>query len=366
MPVHVKLEEDRLRTEYDEKNSEHVQSQRKARIKEYAKLVLPAAKANYDIDLFLDEFFLRDESKAISAMKLPGLNNRSMMHAAAEKIPGLHTISHGTEPTRTLAIGWDRNAVFSAAATGSAEEDKKRPVQQDAGWQARTDKHRALTATRDSSKVGRQIRVHHASGTFSVRCDEFASQWPEDASNFHLRFTGARFAIFNLGVLEGVMRFGITHKSATSDGFDSEDDYKDSESEHEETSLLKNPKSSSKNPKKRSLTSPGSAIPALKRVKLPPTTTSSPLRLYFQWRGRETGEGVIQLDSDKNPANTGYIEMSDKRCVAFSGVANFGFAGEKVRFEGFKTQLLGGPLTMKWESLSEDAYERERVARWRR
>lgn len=76
---------------------------------------------------------------------------------------------------------------------------------------------------------------------------------------------------------------------------------------------------------------------------------------------------MIQLDNDDdtNPIHTGYIDFSDKRCVAFSGVGNFGFAGNSVRFEGFITQLLGGPLTMKWPDFDREVYESERVGRWR-
>lgn len=361
MPVRVKLEEDSLRTEYDAKNGDHVQSQKDARRSEYGKLVLPAAKANYDIDLFLEEFFLRDQSRAILAMRLPGLENRSTVHAAAEKIPGLHTVSHGREPSRTLAIGWDKNAVFSATASESVEQDKKRLPQEDAGWQARMEKHRAIIGKSGNPRVGRHLRVHHAYGTFSVRCDDIAKQWPEGASNYVLRFVGGRFAIFNFGILEGVMRFGLDRASAICDDFDSEDDHRTTDSEGGETPLPKNSKSPGKNPKKRPLSTP-SSVPASKRHKPP---TSNPLRLYFQWRGRDTSEGMIQVDDDANPTHTGYIDMLDKRCVTFSGTANFGFAGNSVRFEGFKTQFLGGPMTMKWEHFSREAYERERANRWR-
>lgn len=225
MPAHAKLEEDRLRNEYNKINDDHVQSQKTARREEYAKLILPADKANYDIDLFLDEFFLRDESKAISAMKLPGLKSRAMVHAAVEKIPGLHTVSHGTEPSRILAIGWDESAIYSAAASGSAEQGKKRLAQEDAGWQAKMEKHRAIIAKHKGPGVGRRLRVHHPHGTFSVRCDDIAEQWPDWAGSYVLRFTSDRYAIFGFGILQGIMRFGVDRESAISDDFNSEDDY---------------------------------------------------------------------------------------------------------------------------------------------
>lgn len=359
VPVHAKLDE--LQSEYDKENSYYVQIQKTARMNEYAKLVLLTVKANYDIDLFLDEFFLRDESKAIMAMKLPGLDNISMVQAAAEKIPGLHTVSHGIEPTRTLAIGWDRNAVFGAAASASAEQGKKRPTPEDAVWKARMEKHQALIETCGIPRAGRQLRIHHLRGIFSIRCDDIAKQWPEDATNCVIRFTGVRFAIFNFGVLEGVMRFGLDRESAICDEFDSEGGYTNSDFDEDETAPSKAPNRAAPTPQKRSWHAPASASASSKRHK---PSSSNPLRLYFQWRGRETREGMIQLDDDTNPTNTGYIDMSDERCMAFSGVANFGFAGEKVRFDGFKTQLLSGPATNKWKGFSKEVYEKERAGRW--
>lgn len=356
MPVHVSLGDNGLSTEYDKMNGERVQVQKDARMKEYTKLVLPADKANYDVDLFLEEFFSKDHSRAILAMKLPGLENGATLHAAVEKVPGLHIISYGGEHTRTLTIGWDIIAVLKAAASGSAEQSKKRQPQEDAGWQAIMEEHRALVAKHGSPKVGQQVRVHYPQGTFSVRSDDIAAQRPEGASDYVLRFRGTRFATFAFGVVHGIMRFGVDLASATSDEFDTEDD---SESEGGSTSpfYASTPKISDKHPKKRSFNFPPASIPAPKRRK--PSSSSNPLRLYFQWRGRDTVEGMILLDDDTNPTHTGYIDMSDERCVAFSGVGNFGFLGHKARFEGVMTGKWGGPMAVKWENFSREVYEWE-------
>ena len=219
VPVRVKLEEDSLRNEYDTKN-----------------------------DLVLNEFFLRDQSRAILAMKLPGLDNRSVVHAAAEKIPGLHTASHGREPSRTLAIGWDENAVFNAAASASGEQDKKRLLQKDAGWQARVEKARSNRCqARETKRVGRQLRVHHPHGNFfrPMRryCDAVVGKTL--AITFYvLRFTLYDGAIRHLqqlqGDLQGVMRFGVDRASAVCNEFDSEDDHSTSESEADEKTPLPN------------------------------------------------------------------------------------------------------------------------------
>lgn len=354
-----------MRIEYDKRNGDHIKSQKAARTKEYHKLVSPTAKANYDVDLFLNEYFLKDQSRAIKAMQLPGLANRSVVHAAAEKIHGLHTISHGREPNRTLAIGWDRNAIYAAAASGSAEQVKQSRTQDDPVWEARMEKHQALVKKCEIPSDGQQVCMPFFYGNFAIRCDEIAEQWSEGASSYNLRFVGGRSAIFNFGVLEGVMRFGPDQESVTRDEYDSEDDYADSsdEDDKDESPPLKTSNRTAPNPSKRPMHNPPPSARAPKRAK--PSSSSTPLRLYLQWRGRETGESQIQLDSKTDPTHTGHIDFSDARCVTFSGVADFGFVGRQVRFEGFETQHLGGPQTKKWGDYSEEMYERERVGRWR-
>lgn len=395
--------ENSLRVEYDKKNSDHVQSQKTARKEKYDKLVSPTAKADYDVDLFLDEFFLSDQSRAIKAIRLPGLANRSEVHGAAEKIHGLHTVSHGREPNRTLAVGWDRHAVFTAAASASAEHSKQRQTQEDAAWEAIMKKHQALVKKCNIPKTDQHVPTNYYYGNFAIRCDEIAAQWPKNTSSYNLRFVGGRSAIFNFGVLEGVMRFGPDRESVMCDEHDSEEDddtdsddeddedddtdsddeddedddtdSDDEDDDKDESPPLKTPPSNRTvaNPLKRTMNNPSPSVPAPKRAKQTPpssplttTTTPTPLRLYFQWRGRETGESQIQLDSSEtNPTHTGYLDFPDARCVTFSGVGDFGFVGHEIKFEGFKTQFMGGPATKKWEDYSEEVYETKRVGRWR-
>ena len=102
--------------------------------------------------------------------------------------------------------------------------------------------------------------------------------------------------------------------------------------------------------------------------------TSGRRRLPFLWRGRETGEGKIQLDNDKSPSNVGTLEFVDAACTRFHRLININLVGERVEFDGYRIgkgpKVVGGRGTagvgsVSWEALSEQAYESERVGRWR-
>ena len=57
-------------------------------------------------------------------------------------------------------------------------------------------------------------------------------------------------------------------------------------------------------------------------------------RLHVLRRGRETGEGEIELH--RNRSNAGYIDFTDDHCVEFNGVINAALLGKDVPFFGYK------------------------------
>ncbi|KAI1340075.1 hypothetical protein F5Y15DRAFT_415497 [Xylariaceae sp. FL0016] len=87
-----------------------------------------------------------------------------------------------------------------------------------------------------------------------------------------------------------------------------------------------------------------------------------PFRLHFLWRGREKGEGVIQLDPERE--HRGYLDFDTKEASTFHGVFQGSFLGQDVSFSGNKiSEQSGQPNTgmgREWEDYSEQAYERER------
>jgi hypothetical protein len=84
-------------------------------------------------------------------------------------------------------------------------------------------------------------------------------------------------------------------------------------------------------------------------------------RIWFQWRGRETGEGVIQLPSGNE--NRGYFDV----CVAeatLDGSLSSDLIGRNKKFTAYKVSDEPRSWPEDWESFSEAAYERERNKRW--
>ncbi|CAM6096196.1 unnamed protein product [Calypogeia fissa] len=115
-----------------------------------------------------------------------------------------------------------------------------------------------------------------------------------------------------------------------------EEDEEEEEEENEDFHLGKNEKISEKQPK-----------------------------LKFRWRGRETGEGVIELDSDRELCEVtfsgrGGSKMSGVFCNSLVGKCTF--TGVKVdtkqRGEG------GYNIQEQWQEHNGRAYESERVGRW--
>ncbi|KAK5686122.1 hypothetical protein LTS10_002236 [Elasticomyces elasticus] len=82
----------------------------------------------------------------------------------------------------------------------------------------------------------------------------------------------------------------------------------------------------------------------------------------YRWRGRETGESVIDLGSDEQT----YSLIFSERGTKLSGVFGGGLV-ERVEFTGVKMESGGdrqGSSKHECGGLSERSYERERVGRW--
>lgn len=325
------------------------------------------------------------------------------MHAAAEKIRGLHTHSAGEEPYRVLAIGWDRSAVWSAAAEAAAPGYKKLAMERDMEGQARMDQHRKFVKAVSGGKKGTQKAkqqfdmLSQATGEYLVECEHIEEQWSHTAQDgLHMKIVadsdhrGRLVAEFDFGVLEGIMRFrkpgeeplpddgrasGKKKKLDTNAYFEEEEEEEedttsDSESEDE---LLEddgyNKPFSASNKRKQSSSSltaakrkPNSQPAGRSQVKKTRPSPSQNLKLLFLWRGRETGEGEIQLDYDQS--NKGFIEFRNSDCLTFAGVMDSPYF-TKAKLSGYKVARDDGKgIRTTWEEFSEEVYERQRVSRW--
>ncbi|KAK4548251.1 hypothetical protein LTR36_010121 [Oleoguttula mirabilis] len=83
--------------------------------------------------------------------------------------------------------------------------------------------------------------------------------------------------------------------------------------------------------------------------------------MAYRWRGRETGEGEIQLGSDQRSYDLTFTEYGTRLEGVFGGcVERTGFTGMKVRAGGNQQGSSAG----MWGGFSGASYEAERVGRW--
>jgi hypothetical protein len=357
VPESIMAIEGELNQEYEAKCDEL----KKARLEQFSKIGSPTKEAEFDVDLFLAKYFLDengqpDRSKTPKPLPFLDFRDQWSLHTAAEKVPGLHTCSGGTDgDARVWVIGWDRNNVRSVAHEIDAEqraEDMDRA-------KAECEKKQRHVARRGKAEASRAFKPADAVGAYVVECKSISEEW-DNANDLTMNISQGTGPIvlqaeFDFSVLEGVMRLGFDPtllsicSSSEDEGEDSGEEYnRDSDDEVIVTGT------------KRKAVGQSAKQAVSKKAKGGGPSAAHPRRLYLQWRGQETGEGVIQLDN----SNTGYLEFTDARCNAFKGVASFCFVGEKVKFRGYKVNGGSGRMNKRWSDYSEDKYEDACRARW--
>ncbi|OCL08917.1 hypothetical protein AOQ84DRAFT_354257 [Glonium stellatum] len=225
----------------------------------------------------------------------------------------------------------------------NAAEEKRREAEAQAKRDALAQKH-ALVA-RSSGKGG----VWDITGTWRITCPAIESGWPvQNLTLKTYRIDGKTdsqmFAEFDFGIVSGWFRFegsmprGVSgtqkgvktgQKRKRIDEFDVDED---SDEEEINEAFHLSPKD----------------LPSLKQSKW-----------NYRWRGRETGEGEIQTNSDEklNP-----ITFSGEGGAELHGTFECEYLA-KCEFNGFKIEL-GNPreasgisIEEKWRGLNESAHE---------
>jgi hypothetical protein len=81
----------------------------------------PGDKADYDLDLFLEHYFITNgqpnHHKTPDPLSLGGFDDRLGLHLKAGEVPGLYTKSVGPNDNRTLCMGWNIKAADALAAS---------------------------------------------------------------------------------------------------------------------------------------------------------------------------------------------------------------------------------------------------------
>ncbi|KAF1989438.1 hypothetical protein K402DRAFT_391010 [Aulographum hederae CBS 113979] len=310
-------------------------------------------KAFADLEPGLDAFVLKKDWRKLRD-SLPALKLKS----STIKDP----FPKGWE--EWLIIGRDTTAVDSEISSLQEEADQARKAEiarQEAEEKAQQEewdrKHKQVMEA--SHKRG----AWDVTGKYIITCDELSSNW--DIGKMTLTIYRAdnsssseMFARFDFGILTGWFRFeqssepkpkstkksttGSKRKRAVSDtGDDDEEDFQNRShrpwNDGPEYVLAKTDKPSPKNP-----------------------------TMNFRWRGRDSSERQIQLNSDRD---SNAITFSGKGGAKLSGIIETPFAGSCV-FTGKKVEMANPgaapriSIQGRWNELNERAYESERVSRW--
>ena len=327
---------------------------------------------------FLDEGGNPDKSKTPVPIPLPGFSNRSQIHAAAERVPGLKTCSGGHGDDRTVVVGWDRDAVWSVAGQVANQSALKHHQVEEAEWNKLMQRHETFVSQARSRHRAAEFSIYEIGGIYVIKCNEMGSYSSEISCNNTMRLRiiesqrGGCVGIFDFGVITGIMLLdeskerlasrvvSLEKKSEYSyEMQDNPSDETDDGSQMDDSSQTDDSSNELDSSKKRKAEPVEDASRPRKKQK---ESKDNGGTIFLQWRGKETGEGQIQLDGSNE--HVGQLNFPDNDGFEFEGTAAFGFIGKKIRFQGFKIQSLAGPATRSWNDYSEAAYERARVARW--
>ncbi|KAL8788704.1 MAG: hypothetical protein Q9213_001518 [Squamulea squamosa] len=366
MPSRIVTIKDALKKDYDVKNAAHIAQQRRVKHKQFSRLLDPITEANYDIDMFLAKYFLDSNgnptrTKTTVPISLPGFGNRSFLYAAAEKIQGLKTVNGGYGNDRTVVVGWENShpSVWEVAGQVGKVSYETRKKMREANWNRTLQIHRSFVYS--PGKPGDRFDIAFAEGEFAIDFKATAEQWIDNSENMTLTIGAARglnrTGAFQFGIVEGMMRFDTDQHRLLAWCAENKDG-ECSETSGDEGAENDGNDTSEQTPSEqlRGLAT-GSAPPAKRRKR---SRTVEQRRLHFQWRGRETGEGKIQLGNVKSHA--GHLDFVDNACTKFEGYISLELMGQDLAFTGYKISAVGGPVKDSWTNYSKNAYDHAKRA----
>jgi hypothetical protein len=340
-----------------------------------ARLHIPTAEANFDLDRFLAKYFLDSLNGKPAPRKAPDpitlfpfFEHRNRLGAAVALIPGL-CINHakGEYGIHTI-IGWDIDEVRSRVrhmeeevAKEKAKEAAEARAEREREWQQTLQRHHEYV--RRHRVPDSPLKLDDLTGSYVVRCDEIVDSYaPGEVMILDIvkpRNPLSTEAAFYFGMVEGTMLLAMSEDSLQMFREDVEvdsDEDTDQDSDNLRTGVHGN-SGSRKRMAKGSRAAQGSIKRRLR-------TTPKSNRIYLQWAGRETGEGEIQLDTESK--HTGYLDFDESKLSA-KGVFSYpDMFGRDVPFSIFKVADQPSKVPEPWSHFSEKQYNYESRARWGR
>lgn len=364
------------------------------RILRFEACLIPTEEVICDASLFLQKYFLNedgspDQTKTPGLILLPGYTDHYLaLTGRTEPVPALHVAEGGVGgASNVVVIGWDRSRVNNKAHEIDMQQSHGGGVlrlsqdwdRQMMSHQSYVEKLRNQAETRDP-QTGSSFKTDNVRARYVVKCEAIQEHWPLLAKELRLRVIGnGRLAIFDLGIVVGLMVLGKTQERVTKiiqDGKWNADllgvEDLDDECESEDTSSDEESNGDDETDDGRASGRSGDSdynigddpeapidLTSDQQVKRQQNQDRHPRRLYFQWRGYNTISGAIQFDPRNR--NTGYLDFANDDATVFEGHILMNAMGGEISFHGYTVPGLCGPLTMNWNAFSHLASERAKV-----
>ncbi|KAF2101295.1 hypothetical protein NA57DRAFT_53271 [Rhizodiscina lignyota] len=361
--------ESQLKTYEEQCNAwRKIEEDRKDR--EFAALGSPRAEANYCLYRFIAKYFADPDpsrralwraapQKTPEPMASTLFDHIHSLELMSEDVHGLQRCWGGSGQSKTLILGWDRSKVQRLAGELDAKFGKELSAWEIAEIEMSMDRHTEYLKSRRSPKGAQDISG--LTGSWIIRCKYIQENW--NSNSYPMKLTmdiiqqdspfGVQ-AAFNFEIIEGIMLLSPT-QSVLADFMNSlEHDPDASETDDSDSPW----RSRSDSNKKRKYVQQGHILDD-KKQKLDTTANSS--RFNLRWRGRETGNGEIQMDTAPS-YNNGHIDV-DFRQATFKGVIKADIF-DTVPFKGYKVSDAPKSTPPKWWDLSEKQWNYECTARW--
>jgi hypothetical protein len=329
-----------------------------------ARLHIPTAEANFDLDRFLAKYFLDGLNgkpaprKTLEPIELyQFFKHGARLQAAVASIPGLQLCcADGVWGTNTI-IGWDVDKVKLRKRKIEEEKAKEKAKKAAAALAAREDEwQRALRPHHEYMKNHQvptsPLKLDHLPGSYVVRLEKMENYCSDgkvmtldiaQPCNAH-----GTMAAFDFGLVEGTMLLALSGDALHLLMQDLEV-CSDEEVGQDYASSGK-----------RTAQGPHRAQGPIKR-RLGETPKSN--RVYLQWAGRDPGTGEIQLDTANE--HTGYLDFDASKASAEGVLAYPSFFGdERLAFMIRKVADRPSKIPESWSRFNKKRYDYESRARW--
>jgi hypothetical protein len=340
---------DRMKREWNEKNFKKLENEWEASD--------DSEKAQLWPKRFLHEKFIAPPEKRQDAIVVRVADwDIAMEISALDMGITCETTSGHYEPgIRDVVLGINQQAVRAKSAELSREFERARREEEQAKAKREREKMEALQKQHTSAveHEGNLSGNWSVDGIWSICCPYIEEQWGSKGHGCTLEIglvdDGEHvqmYARFDFIALTGVMRFVNPQVPFQADDDDRENIYEDEQDSEED-----------------------GETPAHFLFSRSQLVSSINHEFSYRWRGEETGEGEIQLYSDRALCTLNFLspnslnatfesDLTDK--IPFTGVKKKGQDNAKV---GQKRKRVPN-VNHEWRSRNGAAYERARVGRW--